>query len=36
MCLQDGQCLQDVYLIHQKINSIITDEGIVLEKCVKD
>ena len=26
--LQTEQCLQDVHLIHQKINSIITEEGI--------
>ena len=35
MSLQTEQCLQDVHLIHQKINSIITEEGIVLKNCVK-
>ena len=35
MSLQTGQCLQYVHLIHQKINSIITEEGIVLKNCVK-
>ena len=35
MSLLAGQCLQDVHLIYQKINSIITEEGIVLKNCVK-
>ena len=29
------QCLQNVHLTKQKINSIITEEGIVLKNCVK-
>ena len=35
MSLQAGQCLQNVHLIKQKINLIITEEGIVLKNCVK-
>ena len=31
MSLLAGQCLQDVHLIYQKINLIITEEGIVLK-----
>ena len=30
-----GQCLQNVHLMLQKINSIITEEGIVLKNCKK-
>ena len=35
MSLLAGQCLQNVHLTKQKINSIITEEGIVLKNCVK-
>ena len=35
MSLQAGQCLQNVHLIKQKINLIITGEKIVLKNCVK-
>ena len=35
MSLQAGQCLQNVHLIKQKINLIITEEKIVLKNCVK-
>ena len=35
MSLLAWQCLQDVHLIYQKINFIITEEGIVLKNCVK-
>ena len=30
-----GQCLQNVHLTKQEINSIITEEEIVLKNCVK-
>ena len=30
-----GLCLQNFHLTKQKINSIITEEGIVLKNCVK-
>ena len=35
MNLLAGQCLQNDHLTKQKINSIITEEGIVLKNCVK-
>ena len=35
MSLLAAQCLQNIHLIKQKINSIITEEGIVLKNCVK-
>ena len=35
MSLLPGQCLQNVNLTKQKINSISTEEKIVLKNCVK-
>ena len=35
MGLLARQCLQNIYLIIQKINSIITEEGIALKNSVK-
>ena len=36
MSLLVGQCLQDVHLIKEKINLIITEEKIVLKIYVKN
>ena len=35
MSLLVGQCLQNVYLMKNKINSIIVEEKIVLKNYVK-
>ena len=35
MSIRAGQSLRKVHLIKKKINSIITEEGIVLTNCVK-
>ena len=35
MSLLVGQCLQDVHLLKEKINLIITEEKIVLKNYVK-
>ena len=35
MSLQAGQFLQNVHLMKKKINSIITEEEMVLKNCVK-
>ena len=35
MSLQDGQCSQDAHLMKKKINSIITEEKVVLKNCKK-
>ena len=35
MSIRAGQSLRKVHLIKKEINSIITEEGIVLTNCVK-
>ena len=35
MSLLAGQCIKNVHLTKQKINSIITEQGTALKNCVK-
>ena len=35
MSVQAGQCLQNAHLLKKKINSINTEEKIILKNCVK-